>query len=245
MSDKLNPIFKDLTQPETFNKHLNGLNLDVSKVPQKKGLLLIKPANEWVEDAKNRPVPKMLFGRLWYESEICILFADTNLGKSILAVQIADAISSGRGIANMVVEVEPSKVIYYDFELSDKQFENRYSNNYSSHYNFSPNLLRVEIDPEIEIPIKMSYEDFLNTSFEQTIVETGAKILIIDNITYLRGETEKAKDALPLMKQLKMLKSKYGLSLLILAHTPKRDLSKAISRNDLQGSKMLDRKSVV
>jgi len=41
------------------------------------------------------------------------------------------------------------------------------------------------------------------------------------------------------MKYLKLLKSKYSLSILALAHTPKRDLSKPITRNDLQGSKML------
>jgi guanylate kinase len=41
------------------------------------------------------------------------------------------------------------------------------------------------------------------------------------------------------MKNLKALKSKYGLSILALAHTPKRDLTKPITRNDLQGSKML------
>ena len=38
---------------------------------------------------------------------------------------------------------------------------------------------------------------------------------------------------------MKELKSKYSLSILILAHTPKRDLSKPITRNDLAGSKML------
>ena len=52
------------------------------------------------------------------------------------------------------------------------------------------------------------------------------KIVIIDNITYLRHENERAKDALPLMKHLKRLKSKYNLSLLVLAHTPKRDSTK-------------------
>jgi hypothetical protein len=41
------------------------------------------------------------------------------------------------------------------------------------------------------------------------------------------------------MKHLKRLKAKHGLSILCLAHTPKRDLSKPITRNDLQGSKML------
>jgi ERCC4-type nuclease len=50
---------------------------------------------------------------------------------------------------------------------------------------------------------------------------------------------EKSKNALPLMKQLKSLKEKYQLSILILAHTPKRDLSRPITNNDLAGSKML------
>jgi hypothetical protein len=70
-------------------------------------------------------------------------------------------------------------------------------------------------------------------------VQTGSKVLVIDNLTYLRGENEKAKDALPLMKHLKALKNRYGLSILALAHTPKRDMSLELTRNDLQGSKML------
>jgi len=74
---------------------------------------------------------------------------------------------------------------------------------------------------------------------EQSIIKTKTKVLIIDNITYLKDETERAKYALPLMKYLQALKKKYGLSILALAHTPKRDLSKPITRNDLQGSKML------
>ncbi len=41
------------------------------------------------------------------------------------------------------------------------------------------------------------------------------------------------------MKNLKALKIRYGLSILVLAHTPKRNLSKPITRNDLQGSKIL------
>jgi len=60
-------------------------------------MFIIKSANTWIEEAKNKPIPKMLFGEFWYEGEICILFADTNLGKSSLAVQIADSITKGRG----------------------------------------------------------------------------------------------------------------------------------------------------
>jgi RecA-family ATPase len=204
-----------------------------------KGLFTVKTANSWIEQAKTRPIPQMLFGEFWFEGEICILFADTNLGKSILAVQIGNSISKGEQIRGFKLETSKQPILYFDFELSDKQFENRYSIKFEHHYNFDNNFIRVEINPDAAIPDTQNFEDYLNYSLERSITETGAKIIIIDNLTYLKNETEKAKDALPLMKHLKALKNKYGLSILALAHTPKRDLTKAITRNDLQGSKML------
>ncbi len=208
--------------------------------PDPQQLFKILTANDFIEQAKKRPIPKTLFGELWFENELCILFADTNLGKSILAVQIADSISRGQNISALKMEAGRQKVLYYDFELSDKQFENRYSENYSNHYIFSDNFLRAEMNPYADLPRGFSdFESYLSYSLEQSIFENDVKIIIIDNITYLRNETEKARSALPLMKELHALKSKYGLSILALAHTPKRDLSKPLTRNDLQGSKML------
>jgi hypothetical protein len=64
------------------------------------------------------------------------------------------------------------------------------------------------------------------------------KIFVIDNITYLNNETEKASFALPMMRWLKDFRRKYDLSILILAHTPKRDPSRPITKNDLAGSRM-------
>jgi hypothetical protein len=204
-----------------------------------KGLFKVRTANKWIEKAKTRPIPKMLFGELWFENELCILFADTNLGKSILAVQIGNSISKGEFISGFKFEAQKQPILYFDFELSDKQFENRYSIDFSKHFIFDDDFIRVEINPDADIPRNETFESFLNNSLERSIIETGSKILIIDNLTYLKAETEKSRDALPLMKHLKALKSKYGLSILALAHTPKRDLSKPISRNDLAGSKML------
>lgn len=200
----------------------------------------IKPINDWIDDAKNRPIPNMLFDRLWYENETCILFADTNLGKSILALQISNALSKGISIEGFKMEIIAVKVLYFDFELSDKQVENRYSNQYSEHYVFSSNLLRVEINPDEETPTQFKdFDDYLCFSLEKAIVEHNTKIIVIDNLTYLKTDTEKAKDALPLMKFLNSIKKKYGLSILVLAHTPKRDASKPLTKNDLSGSKML------
>lgn len=210
-----------------------------AKTPVKGNLLLIKPASQWIDEAKARPIPKKLFDSFWYEGEVCILFADTNQGKSILAVQIADQITSGICTNHFKVEARNQPVLYFDFELSDKQFEARYSENYQNHYRFDPNFYRVEINPDGEIPEGLVFEDYLVQSIEGAVKQTRAKVLVIDNLTYLKTENEKSRNALPLMKDLKLLKAKHGLSILLLAHTPKRDSTRPITRNDLAGSKML------
>lgn len=235
----ISPQFNELSNPDKLLNHVNGLQEKALQAQESKGLFLVRSANDWINEAKMQPIPKMLFSELWFENELCILFADTNQGKSILAVQIADSISKGERIPGFKLEAEKQPVLYCDFELSGKQFENRYSNNFQDHYCFDENLKRLEINPDADIPENESFESYLNFSLEKSIKETGARVLIIDNLTYLKSETEKAKDALPLMKHLKALKSKHRLSILALAHTPKRDLSKPITRNDLQGSKML------
>ena len=238
---------KPLINPQfTLNNFRNEIKIDVEqletqaeKANQCKGLFLVKPANTWIIEANARPIPKMLFSEFWFQGELCILFADTNVGKSILAVQIGDSISKGEHIPGFKLEATKQPVLYYDFELSDKQFENRYSVDYTQHYIFDDGFNRVEINPDAEIPDNTDFENYLNNSLEKCIKETDVKILIIDNLTYLKNDNERAKDASLLMKLLKSLKSKYGLSILVLAHTPKRDLSKPITRNDLSGSKML------
>ncbi|RBN51808.1 AAA family ATPase [Flavobacterium psychrolimnae] len=203
------------------------------------GLFTIKTGNEWIEEAKNKPVPKMLFGELWFEGELCILFADSNVGKSILAVQIADSISKNKEIHPFKLEAEKHAVLYLDFELGSKQFETRYSKNFDEHYYFDNGFIRIEQNSDADLPPNTDYHTYVLNSLEWSIVNTGAKTIIIDNLTYLTSGNESAKDALPLMKKLKALKSKYDLSMLVLAHTPKRDMSKAITKNDLAGSKML------
>jgi archaellum biogenesis ATPase FlaH len=241
--------FNPITPPFDFDKFGIGVE-DIkaeaeqllkqgNEANESKGLFTVKTASRWIEQAKTKAIPQMLFGEFWFEGELCILFADTNLGKSILAVQIGNSVSKGEQIRGFKLETPKQSILYFDFELSEKQFENRYSIKFEQHYNWDNNFLRVEINPDAPIPDAQTFEDFLNDSLERSIKDTGAKVLIIDNLTYLKNETEKAKDALPLMKHLKALKNEYGLSILALAHTPKRDLSKPITRNDLSGSKAL------
>ncbi|MGV9004720.1 AAA family ATPase [Flavobacterium sp.] len=216
------------------------LKLDVKKEMEKHtSLFKTMSSNDWIEYAKNNPIPKMLFGELWFENEMAILFADTNLGKSIVAVQIANSLSKGTSTANVKNETDAQIVLYLDFELTSKQFENRYSTDFKDHYVFNANFMRSELDLEKIRDTDGDFEDELLKSLESEIVSTCAKVLIVDNITYLKNETEKAKDALRLMKTLNALKKKLNISILVLAHTPKRDSSKPLSNNDLSGSKNL------
>lgn len=225
---------------ENFRDELEKEFQSSEKFDMQNNCFKVKTVTTWIEEAKLRPVPKMLFSELWFENELCILFSDTNLGKSALAIQIANSISKGFSIDGFKLEMPPQKVLYFDFELSDKQLEKRYSNNFQDHYEFNPNFLRAEINPEQDTPPEFqTFEEFLCNSIEQTVIIENVKILIVDNLTYLKNDTEKAKDALQLMKMLNNLKRKYGLSILVLAHTPKRDATKPISKNDLSGSKML------
>jgi hypothetical protein len=204
-------------------------------------LLRTKSANDWMKQEHGKPALKSLFGSFWFEGELCILFADTNLGKSILAVQIGDSLTKAYSIGPFTNEADAgTPVLYLDCELSAKQFEARYTHSQWGNYLFADEFYRSEFNPAMDDPMRYdNYENYMRGEMEYAITTTKARVLIIDNITYMLHGTEQAKDALPLMKTLKSLKTKYKLSVLVLAHTPKRHPYKPLTVNDLQGSKML------
>lgn len=206
-------------------------------------LLKVESANATMLAASSKPTPKKLCGSLWHEGELCILVADTNVGKSIFAVQAGNNISSGKIQPILNCEAEKQPVLYFDFELSDKQFQRRYScpsfcGTQTILYKFSDDFHRSSIDPDFaEVS---DFDTVLMLEIEQAVKITGAKVLIIDNLTFLKTQAvDTAKEALPLMQKLKSLKSRLGLSILVLAHTPKRSYMNPISKNDIAGSKHL------
>ena len=204
-----------------------------------KNLFAIHTANQWMDMDKNSAEPLMLFGEFWYQGELCILFADTNLGKSALAVQIGCSLAARSPISPFCVQPMPCNVAYVDFELSARQFRDRYTANDVRHI-FPKGFYRAEIKPHpLPSPDFKTFNEHMNAAIAHVVSHTGAQVLIIDNITSLRSGTDHASEALSLMQHLKELKTECGLSILVVAHTPKRNAAKPITRNDLQGSKML------
>ena len=196
-----------------------------SGMPVSVGVMSIKTANQTILEASQKPTPRSLWDCFWYEGELSCLFADSNVGKSILAVQIADRIA------------RTDNVLYLDFELSEKQFQLRYTNEYGKLYSFPERLYRVSLD--CNSLLDANFEEAIIGSIEQMALQTDCRIFIVDNLTYLCCAMEKGDAAGRLMIQLNNLKKRYELSILVLAHTPKRSLDCPITSNDLAGSKRL------
>jgi len=203
----------------------------------KNELFNIRPAGDWIEGTREQPAPRMIFDRFWTEGELCVLFGDHGKGKSVLAVQIADAISRGSAIAPFKMQLPAQKVLYLDLELPDKQFEMRYSARVTGdektrtgdvqladHYQFSPDLLRACPSSLDYYPTGRfeSYREYFNDMLHSAIHRTGAKVIVIDNLAaYVNGGPRRASEVADFFRALHDQKRQNELSILVLAHSRK------------------------
>lgn len=215
-------------------------------LPSKEDQLLritnVRSAQQRIQDAASLPPILMLLGVFFHSGELAILFADTGVGKSVFAVAAGNVIAAGTSFLSLSNESLPQVVLYYDFELSDKQFQKRYSNESGNVFSFHPNFYvsNLSLDEYLASSKKTSFDNLLVANIERDIVEKQAKVVIIDNLTYLKQQPMQEQDtALAIMRKLSNLKLKYNISILVLAHTPKIYISKPLNITNLGGSKHL------
>lgn len=174
------------------------------------------------------PVPAVrpLWPPFWYEGEISVLFAESNVGKSILAMQIARDIAAGdNSVAD--VDIKPRQVLYIDYELSVAQYQSRY------HGAVMPPLLHRAT------PSANAYTELdADTAFDDIIaaMASGYKTVVVDNMTFVCERICDPAKTLTLMKRLKEAVTAYGASLLLICHTPKRNQRMPLSKADVAGS---------
>ena len=189
----------------------------------------IRTGYDWLMEAQNMPMPCDLWHGhgMVYENECTCIFSDTNVGKSILAVQI------GIDIAR---DTARNNVLYVDYELSERQFAARYTDDKGNVMNIPDNFFRAQMCDVVSLanlgqdPVERVME---------AITETAADVVIIDNITWLSSQTEQGDVAGELMMRLCELKRRGRLTIIIIAHTPKRLSSQPITLNDIGGSKKI------
>ena len=178
-----------------------------------------------MKEASKLPPTRKLYKELWHENEVCLLFSSQGMGKTILAMQIAEKLS------------QTDKVCYLDFELSLRQVYGRYSNE-AGEYPFDPKFYR----PDMRVEEIMSEEEAERRIFRHIqfmAEERGCKIFVIDNITYLTSKLENGTVMVKLMKKLSLMKKKYGLSILILGHVRKKPRREPLEADQLAGSKKI------
>lgn len=183
-----------------------------------------------IECGKKKPPIRRLWGDFWWENELVFLFADSGIGKSILATQIAYEIAKGESECTDV-EVQPQTVLYFDFELSDRQLARRYQN-----ADFPKSLIRCTISDNVD-----SEEFSMNVieGIKDKLIDTGAKVMVFDNLSYLSTQTADAEYAGVIMDGLTRIKRDMGVSIMAIAHTPKIEEWKPLLKTNMAGSKIL------
>ena len=225
------------------NKQVNSQEIDPIQAitdavekPRSRGILTVEKASESVDIALEEPDPEDLYYGLICQGEATAFYGESGSGKTIFAVQMAIKMAQRR------------KVLYADFELSRKQFQKRYAKRTTdpetgkeliTRYPFPPNLFRCFFNNDDDSDEDSYTEDSILEAIEQTAVDCKAEVVFIDNLTYLCAAAEDTKEAAKLMKKLVRLKRKYGWTLVVLTHSPKRDNSLPLTQDSMSGSKKL------
>lgn len=212
----------------------NFLSFEAPSIESK--FFQVRPLRDEVK-AFNLLPKRELFGSFWKERELAILVGATGSGKSLLAVQIAAAISEGREVGGFGCKAGAQPVLYLDFENGIEDHTER-----AADYDFAHNLLRVSFNGDA------SPEEFASQvvpEIRSLCVQTGARAVIIDNISWLFADLNVKTDihqaSGALLKNLNLLRQSEGIAVLVVAHTNKDKGFTPFSLADVSGSSNITR----
>ncbi|MBI1228147.1 MAG: AAA family ATPase [Bacteroidetes bacterium] len=237
--------FRFMEQAQNLHNNVFEVYEDIAKhtrIVNPSKVLRHRTMNEVMESGKNEAPSRRICGNLVKENEVCILFGDAGSGKTILAFQMGDAASKGTPLfpneAEFVNETEPKLVIYYDFEMQDNELYARYKP-VNGTLRFNENYHRSDLNPDF-LDLENADELIMNEILRDVEIHKPG-LIIIDNITYISSESQDPAVATKLMKRLCAMQRRYPpLTIIVIAHTPKRDLSQPVQSRHLAGAKNLD-----
>lgn len=211
--NKINPLVELETAIQKAQKEL-AENKPTS-------FLCVTQFGTFVKEGLRMDAPQELVKHILVQNETTILFGDTGLGKSILAMQIAiDVANTGK------------KVLYVNFELSQQQMAQRFPAK-----DIPASLFIANINYALMHDV--TDQGLILAEIEKMAMEYEAEVIIIDNLTNLCINSKEGADAGKLMLQLISLRMTHSWTLLVLAHVPKRKASDPLTVNDLAGSKII------
>ncbi len=224
-------------------------------------MLEVRPASHWIIKPSAQRPRRELYGPMWREGEVCLLFGPKSVGKSLFAVQLAEDLATGAKTLTELSEpgaaaagydthpiqspgskIQDQKVLLIDFEQTTDQFTERYT--YPSpipgklpcrtRFHFQ----RASIGEVGEIPkcFKGSVHEYLQHSIGEAIAAGEARIVIIDSINYLFRGRITATAMTNVLKTLKLYAQMHQVSILATAGTRTPPSARSTSKNQLQTS---------
>lgn len=202
------------------------IEIDSTRLPRK--------VNDCFKVAKRYVPPRLVFDEFWSEGEMALFFGAAGTGKSVLAMQIAEAIARGRAMDGFDMQLARQKVLYVDLVLSDAQIETRYTfrdakSGRVRQYKFSENLYR-DCPPS---------SDGLCKWLRLMVAKNGFRIVVIDDLSAIRQTYDGTRETLKLLRELKQVKDELGLSLLVLSSAREPGRGGLVGEADMQRSRVL------
>jgi len=176
----------------------NSFKVYQESEPVDEGGFHVESMNKCIDEAHQLPPLVPLYPEIVLEGDLCIIFGQSGIGKTIFAMQIARHIAENG-----------KRLLYVDCEMTPRQLGNRYET-----ANFPPTFLRAEMDREHPA------EDVLK-GIEEVAAANHVEVVFIDNITALGQSLDRSADAGTLMASLNTLKKRYNWTLVVLNHIPK------------------------
>ncbi len=166
--------------------------------------------------------PVDLWHGLWHQGEMVCLFGEPNVGKTVLAMQIANELNK-RGL----------KTLYFDLENAAHQLKARYKTEKFDYNSGEGNFIVKSLNPNYTTaPLdSRSILDHIKKDF----AEERAPVIIIDDITHLIGSGDQA-DVRYVLNTLRSWTQHFLISILVLAHSKRRKPTALTTIESLAGS---------
>lgn len=200
---------------------------EVANVVQQATTRKWKSFKELAEIGKTLKPLKKIFGNYILEGSTTLFPSERGVGKSLLAVQIAIMVASGKQ-EYLGERIELSgNVLYINLELGETTTALRMSKMHTD--------LNIKSEYHADCMTSNSGLEPIQNDIIQYVKENKPVLIIIDNLrtAFSNADNEKNKDMTKAIMHINKLKSEWNCSFLIVHHT-KKGTGKLVTDSDMQ-----------
>lgn len=247
--------------PDPYKEQRERARAELAGLYRADTMLLTRPARDWRLPVRDRKVySEELFGPLWRVGEVALLVGPRGVGKSILAVQIAESIARGRPLlgtrtllsATNATRPKESrrpaeKVLYVDMQRSEAQWAGRYTlpspilGKSPRRYRFSRDLLRAGIDLHLadHDAYRKDPHTYAQFAIGREIAGSGARIVIVDDILLGGANSASPSGLVRTMQTMRYWAMYHEISILVVASAKQCRRPAPVALADIAGSRQI------